>query len=147
MSHSLTSLHYHAIFSTKERRPLVTAELKPDLLAYVGGIVRNLGGKVVMANAMENHVHLLITLPSTLDIADCMRMVKANSSKWVNEKRGRFGWQRGFAAFTVSTSNMPDVARYIRDQERHHRKITFQEELIAFLKKNPVAYDPKYIWE
>jgi putative transposase len=146
MSHSLTSLHYHAIFSTKDRKPLISAGLKDDLLPYLGGIVRNLNGKLVITNSMADHVHMLVNLPGTLDIADCMRAVKANSSKWVNERAGGFAWQAGYAAFTVSTSNMPGVVDYIRDQERHHRKMTFQEELVVFLERNHIPYDPRYVW-
>ena len=140
----------HTIFSTKDREPLITPDLKPRLLAYLGGIVRELGGKIVAANSMPDHVHLLMGLPPGATVADVLRVVKTNSSRWVRrtlaEGRG-FAWQTGYAAFSVSQSSAGGVAQYIREQAKHHRRVSFQEELIAFLKKNGVEYDERYIWE
>jgi len=148
MSHTYTNLLTHVIFSTKDRAPLIAAPLHDDLLAYLGGIVRELGGSLRAANARPDHVHLLCSLPPTVAVADAMRVVKTNSSRWVHRDRriAGFDWQTGYGAFSVSHSLAPAVVRYIGDQEKHHRRVTFQEESIAFLKKNGIAYDERYIW-
>ena len=100
------------------------------------------------ANARPGHVHLLCSLPPTVATADVLRVVKTNSSRWVHRDRrlAGFDWQTGYGAFSVSQSLAPAVVRYIQDQEKHHRRVTFQEEFIAFLKKNGIAYDERYIW-
>ena len=148
MSHTYTNLLSHVIFSTKDREPLITARLDDDLLAYLGGIVRELGGALRAANARPDHVHLLCSLPPMVAMADALRGVKTNSARWVHRSRNYadFEWQTGYGAFSVSHSLAPAVVRYIGDQEKHHRRVTFQEELIAFLKKNGIAYDERYIW-
>ena len=104
----------------------------------------------MIVNGMADHVHMLAVLPATLAVADAMRLVKTNSSRWVHEKwpqHRRFGWQRGYSAFTVSESNRNSVIRYIANQEEHHRKTTFEEELIALLEKHGIEYDPRYVWD
>jgi putative transposase len=128
--------------------PLIVSTLRADLHAYMGGIVRLLEGTALAIDGTVDHVHLLIILPPAVAIADAVRVVKANSSKWVPEKRNRpFNWQTGYAAFSVSQSNVGEVVRYIAEQEAHHRRRAFQEELVAFLKRHGVAYDERYIWE
>jgi REP element-mobilizing transposase RayT len=148
MPHTYTNLLTHVIFSTKDREPLITASLHDDLLAYLGGIVRELHGALRAANTRPEHVHLLCSLPPTVATADALRVVKTNSSRWVHRDRrlAGFDWQTGYGAFSVSHSLVPAVVRYIQDQEKHHRRVTFQEEFIAFLKKNGIAYDERYIW-
>jgi REP element-mobilizing transposase RayT len=126
---------------------MITADLKPDLLAYIGGIIRELDGKLLAADGTSDHVHLLMRLPPKLSLADGLRVIKTNSSRWVRETHRQFRWQAGYAAFSVSESNLPAVARYIRNQEQHHRRISFQEELRACLKKHRIEYDERYIWE
>jgi putative transposase len=149
MAHTFSNLLTHIIFSTKDRQPFLTAELRTDLLAYMGGIVRKPRGKVIASNACPDHVHCLVSLPPTLAVAEAMRVLKTNSSLWVHETRRQpaFAWQTGYAAFSVSQSNAPSVVNYIRNQDQHHRKISFQEEFIAFLKRHAIAYDERYIWE
>jgi REP element-mobilizing transposase RayT len=149
MAHTFASLYTHIIFSTKDRLPLLTAEFRPDLLAYTGGIIRKLDGKVIEANARPDHVHFLLSLPPALAVADALRVLKTNSSGWVHETRRRaaFAWQTGYGAFSVSQSNVSAVVKYIRNQDQHHRRVTFQEEFIAFLKRHGIAYDKRYIWE
>jgi REP element-mobilizing transposase RayT len=147
MSHSLCSLHIHVVFSTAGRLPLITAELKPRLFAYLGGIVRQLSSKAVIINGMPDHVHMLLTIPPTLAVAECMRVVKANSSRWARQNgHRRFAWQTGYSAFSVSTSQMPRVVRYVQEQEKHHRRISFQQELLSLLRKNGVEFDERYLW-
>jgi len=149
MAHTYANLLTHVIFGTKGREPLIAPDLKPDLLAYLGGIVRELQGKAVAANSMPDHVHMLLWLPSGVSIAEALRIMKTNSSRWVRRKRDHhrgFGWQTGYGAFSVSQSNAASVIQYIREQEKHHRRVSFQEEFIGFLKKNGVDYDERYIW-
>jgi REP element-mobilizing transposase RayT len=140
----------HIIFSTKDRMPLIDSELKPELHAYLGGMVRELKGKAYSINGTADHVHMLVSLPPTIAISEALKMVKANSSRWASEKwRGRkiFGWQTGYGAFSVSKSNVSSVIKYIETQEEHHRNVSFQEEFIAFLKRHEIEYDERYIWE
>jgi len=136
------------IFSTKDREPFITAAFRDDLLAYLGGIMRELGGALRAANARPDHVHLLCSLPPTLATSDALRLLKTNSSRWMHRDRrlAGFDWQTGYGAFSVSHSVAPAVARYIGNQEKHHRRVTFQEEFLTFLKKNGIAYDERYIW-
>ena len=150
MAHTFANLLTHVIFSTKDREPLIAGDLKSDLLAYLGGIVRELQGKAVAANSMPDHVHMLLLLPPSVAVAEALRIMKTNSSRWVRQNRSRhrkFGWQIGYGAFSVSQSNAASLVKYIRDQEEHHQRVTSQEEFIRFLKKNGVAYDERYIWE
>ena len=144
---SLSSLHVHVVFSTKDRRPIITGALRPKLHAYLGGIVRELHAKPVIVNGTGDHVHMLATIPATLCVSDLLRVVKTNSSKWMNDHRTDFAWQKGYAAFTVSTSRMPAVVAYIRGQEEHHRARSFQDELVALLKRHGVTYDPAHLWD
>ncbi len=147
MSHSAGNLVLHLIFSTKGRRPLITPEISADLFAYLGGIVREMRGTALIVNGTADHVHMLIRIRPVQAAAEIARVVKTNSSRWVREKWSiRFAWQTGYSAFSVSESNVPAVSRYIATQEEHHKKLTFQEEYIAFLKKHKIAYDERYIW-
>jgi putative transposase len=149
MSHTYTHLAIHIVFSTKDRTPSISVEIRPELFAYMGGIVRNFGGKPIIINGLADHVHLLISLPPTMALADALRVLKANSSKWVHEswpERSTFGWQTGYGAFSVSHSAVDDVTQYIQNQETHHRKYSFQEEFLALLKKHNIPYDEPYIW-
>ena len=150
MAHTFTNLQTHVIFSTKDRVPSIQPQWKTDLLAYMGGIIRELEGKAVTINGTSDHVHLLVWMPPALSIAETLRVLKTNSSRWVNRELGRkpsFAWQIGYGAFSVSHSNVPTVVRYIRAQEKHHRRVSFQEEFAAFLKRNDIRYDERYIWE
>ena len=110
--------------------------------------MRELGGALRAANARPDHVHLLCSLLPTVATADALRVVKTNSSHWVHRSRHHsgFDWQTGYGAFSVSQSLAHAVVRYIQDQEKHHRRVTFQEEFVAFLKKNGIVYDERYIW-
>jgi putative transposase len=147
MAHTYTNLLTHALFSTKDRQPLVRPEIKSDLYAYMGGIITNLRGKPVLINGPKDHVHLLFVLPASLSLADFMEKLKANSSKWANEgwPRRAFSWQTGYAAFSVSQSKLNEVKAYISQQEEHHRKSTYQDEVIALLKKHGVEFDSRFV--
>ena len=148
MSHTYTNLLTHVVFSTKERLPLITSEIKSELFAYIGGLVKELKGKPVIVNGMSDHVHLLVSLPPTVDVSEAMRFVKANSSKWISQKFGKpFEWQKGYGAFSVSRSNVDQVVKYIQNQEQHHRKFDFRTEFIALLRKNDVEFDEQFLWK
>jgi len=148
LSHTAGNLVLHLIFSTKDRRPLITNEIRNDLFAYLGGIIRGMNGTALIINGTADHVHMLVRIRPVQAAAEIARVVKANSSKWVHEKWNTcFAWQTGYGAFSVSESNVPAVSRYIAAQEEHHRRVTFQEEYVAFLKKNKIEYDERYIWD
>ncbi len=150
MPQSLAHVLIHVVFSTKQRRPYISNEIRSDLHAYLGGIVRELGAKPVTINGTADHVHLLLGLPPVLALADALRVIKTNSSRWVHEKwpeRRTFAWQAGYSAFSVSESNAARVIQYIGNQAEHHRKRSFQEELKDFLKKHKIEYDERYVWD
>jgi len=150
MAHTHTNLLFHIVFSTKERLPLLDADLKPRLFPYMGGIIRELGGTALLVNGPADHVHIFTLLPAKLGASEVVGKVKANSSGWVHREfpnKRSFAWQTGFAAFTVSHSQKQSVLDYIADQEEHHRKVSFKEELVAFLKKHEIEFDEKYLWE
>jgi len=146
MPHTYSQNYLHVVFSTKERRRLITKEFQPKLWSYMAGISRN-NGFIVLANGgMEDHAHLLIQLPATLALAKAVQLLKGSSSKWVNEHGREFSWQEGYGAFSVSKSNINAVVKYIANQETHHRKITFEDEFIALLEKHGIEYDPRYVF-
>jgi REP element-mobilizing transposase RayT len=145
MSHSYAQNHLHVVFSTKDRRKLINQQMQPKLWSYLGGIARNHDFLVLANGGMDDHVHLLIQLPPVLSLAKAISLLKANSSKWMNE-HGRFGWQEGYGPFSVSASNIGAVERYITNQAKHHRRMTFEDEFVALLKKHGIRFDPKYVF-
>lgn len=150
MPGTYTNLLYHLVFSTKERRPLITDRFREDLYKYMGGIVRGEDGVLIEIGGIADHVHLLVKLKPVVALSDFMRVLKANSSKWVNEEKLKirgFGWQDGYAAFTVSESQVLRIVKYIQNQEAHHRRIAFQGELLTLLKKHKISFDERYLWD
>ena len=150
MAHTYTNLWTHALFSTKGREPMLDRELKPRLFAYMAAIIENLKGQALLINGSSDHVHMLFVQPADLSLSDLMKKVKANSSRWVHQNwpsRIRFAWQTGYAAFSVSRSQVGWAERYIADQEEHHRKLTFQEEVLTFLKKHGIQYNPRFVFD
>ncbi|HEX8915647.1 MAG TPA: IS200/IS605 family transposase [Humisphaera sp.] len=150
MPQSLTHCALHLIFSTKNREPLLTADLKPRLLEYMGAVWSEHCGRPILINGPTDHVHALVSLSSTCSIADAVRILKSNASKWVHETfpaHARFAWQSGYAAFSVSESSVADVRRYVADQEERHKTVTFQDEYRAFLRRHGVAFDERYVWD
>jgi REP element-mobilizing transposase RayT len=150
MSHTYTRLLTHIIFSTKNREPWLSDDVRPRLFPYMGGIIRDLHGTAILANGPADHVHALCTLPPTAALCDVMRVLKSNSSKWLHDTfpdLAPFAWQTGYGAFSVSESNAAAVEQYIANQQEHHRSVSFQEEFLAFLKRHGIRYDPRYVWE
>lgn len=148
MSHTSGNILLHLIFSTEGRRPLIKPEFRDNLFAYIGGIVREMRATALIVNGEADHVHMLVRARPAHSAAEIACKVKANSSRWVREKHSRgFAWQTGYGVFSVSESSVDAVKKYIRGQGEHHQKRTFQEEYIAFLKKNHVQYDSRYIWD
>jgi putative transposase len=147
MGSTFLSLHYHIVFSTKNREPLIDSSWRSDLHEYLGGTVRGLGGQPEGVGGVADHVHLLVGLRATHCLADFMRELKKASSIWVQDKiqLPEFYWQEGYSAFTVSATACPDVKRYIAHQEEHHRKISYKDELVAMLQRAGIEYDPKYL--
>jgi putative transposase len=148
MAHSFPCLFAHIIFSTKNRAPLLTPDQRPRIFEYMGGILRGLDGSALLINGVEDHVHVLAKLPATRTLADILRDLKGDSSAWINTTLGtEFGWQTGYAAFSVSKSNVPEVQKYIAKQEAHHRVVSFREEYLEFLKKHEIQYDPRFVFD
>jgi len=147
MASTYLSLHYHIVFSTKNRAPLIDATWMPRLFEYLGGTLRGLGAFPDAIGGVADHVHLLVDLKATHCLADVMRELKKASSAWVRKQVGRrgFGWQEGYGGFTVSAPARPAVRRYIAGQERHHYRKSFRDELIGMLDKAGVAYDERYL--
>lgn len=141
MSHAFVKNHIHLVFSTKDREPIIATNIQPELWSYLAGICRNQGMAAIAINGMDDHAHILFHLPPTIALAEAVRVLKSNSSKWVNEHGRRFAWQEGYGGFSVSISNTAAVAKYIRDQEKHHRKMTFEQEYRALLKKHGIDPD------
>ncbi len=149
MPSSYTCLRYHVIFSTKNRVPQINPSIRDRLHEYVGGIIRDEKGRLLAAGGTLDHMHLLISAHPQVALSDLLRQAKASSSRWIHETfadLAGFGWQDGYGAFTVSQSNVGKVTRYIAEQEQHHRRISFQEEFIEFLRRHDVPYDERYIW-
>ncbi len=146
MSHTYSQNVLHIIFSTKDRQKIIFPELQPLLWAYIGGVCKKLEIHVHAIGGIEDHIHLLIQIPPTLPIAKAVLTIKSNSSRWANEQGCKFALQQGYGAFSVSSSNIPAVAQYIRTQKEHHKKRGFEEEFVALLKKHGVAFDPKFVF-
>lgn len=141
MSHAFVKNHLHLVFSTKDRQPSISKAAQPELWSYLAGICRNQKMAPIAIHGMSDHAHLLFHLPPTIALAKAVQLLKTNSSKWMNENGRRFAWQEGYGAFSVSVSNTATVASYIRNQEQHHRKMTFEEEYRALLKKHGIDPD------
>lgn len=150
MAGTYTKLFYHVVFSTKHRQNQITPAIEEELHKYIAGIVYGIGGSCVAINGMPDHLHLLMILPPKIALSDALREVKANSSKWVHESKpgmAKFGWQDGYAAFTVSKSAVDSVREYIRDQKMHHRGRDFQGEVLELLARHEIEFDERYIWD
>ncbi len=150
MANTYTSLHYHLVFSTKKRERWIVPEIEQRIWAYLGGIAKENKMTPIQIGGVEDHVHLLLGASPVMAPSKIAQLIKGGSSAWIHDtfpNMKAFAWQDGYGAFTVSRSNVDDVAAYIRGQREHHRLKTFQEEYIAFLQKHGVQYDEKYVWD
>jgi putative transposase len=149
MAQTLVSLMAHLIFSTKNREPFITAEVEPELFAYIGGILKNNECRLLGAGGTPDHVHLLISQSKNVALSSLMKDVKKDSSSWIKTKGNsfrNFHWQDGYGAFSVGVKEIEALRKYIVGQKEHHRKRSFQEELIEFLNEYGIQYDERYLW-
>jgi putative transposase len=148
MAETFTNLIYYIVFSTKNRRPLITDAHQSRIYEYMGGTIRALGGVALAINGTEDHVHLLAKLRPDKALSDVLRDLKANASGWMRDvfpDLKNFSWRRGYGAFTVSQSNVEKVQDYIAQQKEHHQKKSFRDEFIGFLEANGIEYDERYL--
>jgi len=139
----------HVIFSTKNREPLITADIEPELFAYIGGILKNHESRLLGAGGTADHAHLLVSLSKNIALSSLMKDLKKDSSLWIKTKGTRFRnfhWQDGYGAFSLGKSDIPELKKYIASQKEHHRKRSFKEELIQFLHDEGIEYDERYLW-
>ena len=147
MPHTYVSDLVHCVFSTKQRQELIPAETQPELWSFIGGIARKNGFKTLIVGGTEDHVHILLSLPAAMPLAKAVQMLKGSSPRWMNETHAKgFSWQEGYGAFTLGVSQKLHTIDYIKRQAEHHRKRSFEDEFVAFLKKHAIDYDPKYVW-
>ena len=150
MANTYTQLYFHIVFAVKGRSNYISEQWKDELYKYISGIIANKDQKLMIMNGMPNHIHLLIGTKPNCNLSDLIRDIKANSSKWINEKKFtnfHFEWQTGFGAFTVSQSVVSNVIEYIKNQEEHHRKKTFKEEYVEFLKAYQIDFKDEYLFD
>ena len=148
MPQSYTSLHCHIIFGTKNRSLQLTPDLRRRVLSYMAGIAKNEKGLLLTSGGTQDHVHLLAGLHPETPVAVFLRLIKANSSKWIHENfpdQSKFAWQAGYGAFSVSRSDLDRVRTYIGNQEEHHRRLSFEEEFKLLLDRHGIVYDPRYL--
>lgn len=148
MSSTHLSLQTHFVFSTKDRARTISAEWRERLFAYLGGCLKQSGATPLEIGGVEDHVHVIAGLPATLAPAALMRDVKKATSAWIHDEIGfrAFAWQEGYGGFTVSVSNVEAVRAYIRNQEPHHAKRSFQDEYVELLRRHGVSFDEKHLW-
>jgi REP element-mobilizing transposase RayT len=149
MPSAYTSLTYHIVFSTKYHKPRLTDAIRAETYSYIGGIIANKRGQAIEIGGVADHIHIVTSCSPAVALADFIRDIKANSSKWLREEKDQrdFGWQVGYGAFTVSCSQADTVRRYVRNQAEHHRTRSFEEEFRAMLKRHGISFDEKYLFE
>jgi putative transposase len=144
---SYTKLWYHVVYATKDRAPLITRELKPELHKYLGGTVKGLNGVPLEIGGVADHVHLLVRLQPVIAVAEFVKKLKTGSSSWANKRtNGRFAWQPRYGAFTVSESQVEKVREYIRNQEEHHSRVSFEDEFKMLLRAHQIDFTDEYLW-
>lgn len=143
MPHTYSRILIHLIFSTKDREPMIDHDIRVKLWAYIAGIIRESGCGAIAVDGSTDHVHAVVLLPTSMSVSEIVRLIKSNSSKWVRETHHRrgFGWQRGYSVFSVSQSVLPSVVKYVGEQAEHHRKKSFPEEYLGFLRMHGITFD------
>ena len=150
MPQSLAKVYIHAVFSTKNREPVLANEWREELFQVVGGAANNQGCQSLIVGGVADHVHMLFQLGRTITIAGAIGTIKSTSSAWVNQTRGlptEFHWQAGYGAFSVSQSNVEAVREYIRRQPEHHQRQSFQDEFREWLRRYGIEWDERYVWD
>lgn len=150
MASTLTKVLVHVTFSTKLRTPMIAAPIEADLYSYVGGICRRTESPLHAMNGTADHVHMVVSLGKTVALSDLLLNIKRDSSKWIKAADAamtEFAWQEGYFAFSIGQSGEPALRAYIANQKEHHVKVSFQNEMRAFLRKYHVAWDERYVWE
>ena len=150
MANTYTQIYIQVVFAVEGRQNLIAPEHNDELQKYITGIVSAQEHKLIAINNMPDHLHLLVGLRPDAALSELVRDIKANSSRFINERRwvmGRFAWQEGFGAFSYSRSQLGAVIRYIENQQKHHAKKSFLEEYMALLDKFEVKYDPRYLFK
>ena len=149
MANTYTSLHYHMVFSTKNRGGHITSQIEQRVWAYIGGVARHHKMTALQVGGVDDHVHALVMAPATLSPSQIAQYLKGDSSKWIHEtfqELRDFAWQEGYGVFTVSKSNLESVVSYIQKQREYHQQRTFQDEYLDVLQKHGVEYDERYVW-
>lgn len=149
MTHTHKAHFFHLIWSTKNRTKLITPEIQSQLYPYMGGIVRNFNGSLLEIGGMQDHVHLLIQLRDLEKYSYLLRDVKIHSTMWIHKNfpgLRKFAWQEGFGSYTLHHSFVDTVRNYIRNQEEHHKNMTFEEEYLKFLDGQNIEYDPRFVF-
>lgn len=147
---SFVSSLYHCVWSTKGRRPMITADLELRLHALMGGIAKKNKMQAICIGGVADHVHLLLSIHQTMAVSKAVQLIKGGSSKWVHNEFPQyrsFEWQAGYGAFSIGVSHIDDTKRYIQNQKSHHAKRDFKTEFLAFLDRHGISYDPQYIWD
>jgi REP element-mobilizing transposase RayT len=150
MPQSLAKVYVHVIFSTKNRSPVLGDQWRDELFQVLGGTANNLDCQSLIVGGVADHIHMLFQLGRTIALADAVGKIKSTSSTWVNQTRGlpaEFHWQAGYAAFSVSQSNVEAVRDYIRRQPEHHARQSFQDELREWLRRYEIEWDERYVWD
>ena len=150
MANTYTSLHYHIVFSTKQRELWLKPEIEERIWAYLGGIAIKNRMKPLQIGGVDDHIHLLLGAPATMAPAKAAHLIKGGSSAWIHTEfpeLRRFAWQDGYGAFTVSKSAIPEVTANIRNQREHHQRRTFKEEFLTLLNRHEIEYDERYLWD
>jgi REP element-mobilizing transposase RayT len=150
MANTYTQIHLQFVFAVKYRNGLIHASFKEELYKYISGIIKENNHKLLAINGMPDHLHIFIGMRPSQSISDLLQDIKGSSSKWINEKKFlkvKFEWQEGYGAFSYSKSHVNNVIRYIQNQENHHKKESFREEYLKFLKVFEIEYDERYIFK
>jgi putative transposase len=150
MANTYTQLNMHVVFSVKGRENILPAKIRPEIFKYISGILTNNNQYSLAVNGYKDHVHIFFEMQPTITLSDIVRIVKSNSSKWINENKmmpGNFSWQAGYGGFSYSRSQRNNVIQYIIKQEEHHKKKTFREEYLELLKTFEINFDEQYVFE
>ncbi|MCU0960490.1 MAG: IS200/IS605 family transposase [Pirellulaceae bacterium] len=150
MAHSYASCLYHCVWSAKQRQRIITPELRERLWPYIGGIAKQNRMKARAIGGGEDHIHVLLSLPSNVSVSKSLQLIKGGSSKWAHDtfpEQRHFSWQEGYGAFSIGITQVDDTVSYIERQAEHHRRRSYQDEFLAFLEKHHIEYDPRYLWD